>query len=191
LTELDASSDVELDAGSMATLSIGLLDPVRTEPALGVNTAVSCAVEAAKAAEQRAVTLCALGETGTSPQVGIAAPPFSNATVPDGNGAPMLELTVAVKVTVSFVTAVPGDASSAVEVASQPGSGVGSGAATDVAGPLSAALLPRAFDASVSARASPLRSEKLTATTDRPSQISRRTGALTDRRRGNFDPRND
>ena len=118
---LDASSEVELGAGPTRTLSIGLTDPVRNEPSLGVNTAVSCAVEAANAVEQSAVTLCAVGETGTSPHVPIVAPPFSNATVPAGNGAPIAELTVAVKVTVSFVTAVPGEACSTVAVAFEPG----------------------------------------------------------------------
>jgi hypothetical protein len=112
---------VELGAGPTGRLATGLTDPVRNEPAVGVNTAVSCAVEAAKTVEQPTVTLCALGETRTSPHVLIGEPRFSNATFPAGYGAPMAELTVAVKVTGSFVTAVSGDAASAVAVASDPG----------------------------------------------------------------------
>lgn len=167
LTELDASSDVELDAGPTGTLSIGLTDPVRNEPALGVNMAVSCAVEAAKAVAHTAVTLCALGETGTSPHVPIVAPPFSKATVPAGNGAPIPELTVAVKVTVSFVTTVSGEASSTVAVAFEPGSGSAAG---------------------VSACAVPVSAKQPNAATDTTSRAIRGVRATTQGLRGRFPP---
>ena len=100
---------------------------------MGVNAAVSRAVDAAKAIEQVAVTLWAVGAIATSLHAPIVEAPSANATVPAGYGAPIAELTVAVKVTVSFVTAGSGEATSVVALANTPGSPSGAAAAIGVA----------------------------------------------------------
>jgi hypothetical protein len=57
LTELDASSEVEVESGPIVMPSVGLLEPFKTEPAAGVNVAVRCTVDAAKDVEQATVAL--------------------------------------------------------------------------------------------------------------------------------------
>ena len=80
------------------------------DAAFGVKTAVSCSgdVEAANDVWHMAVNLD--GVIGSATQLAIAAPPFANAMVPDGE--PALELTTANNVTPSFVTAAAGNATS-------------------------------------------------------------------------------
>jgi hypothetical protein len=112
-------------------LSIGLTEPLRTEPAVGVKTAVSCARDAANDVEHATVALWPLGVTGmlVHPLIG---PPFSsNATAPHRAVLPLVtDVTVAISVTRSLVTGAAGEASTAVVVGCEAG---GMGAAATAA----------------------------------------------------------
>ena len=68
LTDAVASSEVVVVSGATTSPSAGLAEPFRTDPAVGVNTAVSCAVDAANDVEQATVALCPLGVTATFTQ---------------------------------------------------------------------------------------------------------------------------
>ena len=117
VTELATSSEVDVESGPTVRLSAGLTDPFRTEPAVGVNTAVSCAVDAANDVEHATVALWPLGVTGMFAHPLIVALPSSNVAAP--HSAVLLlapEVTVAISVTPSLVTAVAGDANRAVVV---------------------------------------------------------------------------
>ncbi|MGO9892116.1 MAG: hypothetical protein ACLP0L_30040 [Solirubrobacteraceae bacterium] len=117
LTDAVASSEVVVVSGPTTSASAGLAEPFRTDPAAGVNTAVSCAVDAANDVEQATVALCPLGVTAVFTQPLIAVAPSLKVTVPQ-SAVPLLELevTVAISVTPWFVTAAAGDDSNAVVV---------------------------------------------------------------------------
>jgi hypothetical protein len=96
---------------------ISLVEPVTFEPAVGVKTAVSSAVEAANDVRQTTVTLWPVGVTDTFAHPRISLPPLLNETAPDGAPALTLEVTVAIKVSVSFATGAFGDANRVVVLA--------------------------------------------------------------------------
>ena len=118
VTELVTSSEVDVESGATVMLSTGLTELFSTEPAVGVKTAVSCAVDAANDVEHATVALWPLGVTARFAHPLIGVPPSSKVTAP--HSAVLLlapDVTVAMSVTVSLVTALPGDASSAAVVA--------------------------------------------------------------------------
>src|SRR5262249_44790132 len=65
-------------------------------------------VEAAKDVEQATVALCPLGTTGVFVHPAIAAPPFVNVTLPHSAVLLVPAVTVAIRVTFSFVTSAIG-----------------------------------------------------------------------------------
>ena len=83
-------------------LRAALVEPITSEPGVGVNTAVSCAGEAAAANDVPQVTVTVgVGGVGvgTAAQPAIGLPPFSNATDPKGDTLLRLDATVATSVT--------------------------------------------------------------------------------------------
>src|SRR5690348_7096750 len=99
-----AFSVVELVSGPTTRFVPGLLEPLRIDPDAGVNTALSCAVDAGNEVEQATVALRPLGTAGMPAQPLIAAPPFSNVTVPHSAVLLVPAVTVAITVTLSLVT---------------------------------------------------------------------------------------
>jgi hypothetical protein len=83
---------------------MSLVEPVRLEPAVGVKAAVSSAVEAPNDVRQTIVALWPVGVTERFAHPLIALPPLLNVTAPDGAAALTLEVTVAIKISVSFAT---------------------------------------------------------------------------------------
>lgn len=61
MTDDDAVSVVELESGAIARLAPGRLEPFRIDPEVGMNMALSYAVEAANDVEQATVALRPLG----------------------------------------------------------------------------------------------------------------------------------
>jgi hypothetical protein len=116
-TVFDASTEIKLESRPTLTLPIALVEPVTFEPAAGVKTAVSSAVEAANDVQQTTVTLWPVGVTATFAHPLISSPLFVNVIAPDGAAARTLEVTVAIKVRVSFATGAFGDASRVVLLA--------------------------------------------------------------------------
>jgi hypothetical protein len=78
---------------------------------------VSSAVEAANDVWQTTVTLWPVGVTGRCAHPLIRLPPFLNVIAPAGAAVLALEVTVAIKVRVSFATGAFGDVSSVVVLA--------------------------------------------------------------------------
>lgn len=112
--------------------SAGLTEPLSTEPAAGVKTAVICAADAANEVEHATVALGPLGTTGMFTHPAIAPPPSSYVTAPHRAVlAVVTEVTVAISVTPWFVTGAVGDASNAVVVGCEAG-GVGAPTMTAV-----------------------------------------------------------
>jgi hypothetical protein len=116
VTDEAASSVVELVSGPTARLAPGLLEPFRIDPEAGVNTALSCAVDAANEVEQATVALRPSGTAGMLAQPPIAAPPLSNVTVPHSAVLLVPAVTVAISVTFWLVTGALGVASRPVVV---------------------------------------------------------------------------
>jgi hypothetical protein len=117
LTDDAAASLVELVSGPIARRVAGLLDPCRIEPEAGTNTALSCPVDAANEVEQATVALLPFGTAGMFAQPPMAAPRFSNVTVPHRAVLVAAVLTVATSVTLWLVTGAPGVVSRLVVVA--------------------------------------------------------------------------
>jgi hypothetical protein len=131
LIEGDASSDVAVESGPTVMLSVGLTEPLRIEPVLGVKTAVSCAFDAANDVEHATVALWPRGVTGMFAHPRIAPPAFSNVTAPQSAVLPAVtDVTVAISVTPWFVTGAAGEVSKAAVVGCEAG---GVGAAATVA----------------------------------------------------------
>jgi hypothetical protein len=95
-----------------------------------MKAAVSFIVEARKDVEQITVALWSPADTGTAPQPGIEAPSCWNATLPEGETLLSVEVTVAISVTVSFVTGAVGEIVRCVIVATVGGGGGGGAART-------------------------------------------------------------
>ena len=87
-------------------------DPGAVEAVFGVKAAVRCWGEPAAPNEVWQVAVRFEGVTGSPEHPAIGAPPFSNVIVPDGE--PVAELTDANRLTLWFVTAVVGKATSEV-----------------------------------------------------------------------------
>ena len=98
---------VDVGSGETVRATGPLVEPETLEVALGENTAVSCGggFDAAKKVWQVTVTATplALGGTETIPQPLIGLPAFSKVMAPAG--LPAVGVTVAIMVTVWFVTA--------------------------------------------------------------------------------------
>ena len=132
LTKRETSRDVAVESGATVMPSAGLTEPLRTEPVVGVKTAVSCAADAANEVEHATVALGPLGTTGIFAHPPIAPPLSSNVTAPHRAVLPLVtEVTVAISVTAWFVTGAVGDASNAVVVGCE-AAGVGAGTMTAV-----------------------------------------------------------
>ena len=99
MTDDDASSDVDVASGAIVSNSVGLAELLRIDPDVGMNTAISCAVDATNDVEHANVALVLLGPTGMFAHPLIAAPPFSNVTVPESVVLLVPALTVAINVT--------------------------------------------------------------------------------------------
>lgn len=89
-----------LGAAVMVTPTAPLVEPCRLDPDVGAKTAVSLPVDVANDAGQTTVTIWPVGLTGRLVQLPIGVAPFLTVIAPAGAGAPALELTVAIKVTV-------------------------------------------------------------------------------------------
>jgi hypothetical protein len=103
---------------SWRTLStlVGLVELIRLEPEAGTKSAVSDGVEAPNEVWQDTVTLWPVGATGRSEQPLITFPPFLKITAPDGLASLALAVTVAIRVSIWFVTGPGGDVVSPVSV---------------------------------------------------------------------------
>jgi hypothetical protein len=108
------SRETKLESRPTGKLSVALVEPDTLEPPAGVKKAVSRAVAAANDVRQTTVTLWPIGATDTPAHPLIASPRFVNAIAPDGNSLLTLDVTVAIKVTMSFATGAFGDATSVV-----------------------------------------------------------------------------
>ena len=108
LTFGDTSRVVEVESCATLTNATALEEPAASEPALGVNSAVSCSgeVEAANEVVHAAVGLD--GVIGSATQPPIELPWFLNVIVPDGE--PEVAVTEANSVTGWLVTAADGAA---------------------------------------------------------------------------------
>ena len=85
----------------------GLLEPIISEPAEGVNTADSCDGELVAPNDVWHVTSTdgvSCTGIGTVEQPAIGTPLFSNETVPAGGRPPASDVTVEIRVTLSLVT---------------------------------------------------------------------------------------
>ena len=121
LTLGDASSDVELESRPTTTVSPGLTEPARIEPAVGENAALRLAVDAANEVEHATVALWPFGVTARSAHPSIGAPPSSKVTVPKSAVLVLtIDVTVAINVTGWLVTALVGGASRLVVVGNGP-----------------------------------------------------------------------
>jgi hypothetical protein len=116
VTEDAAVSVVEVESRPTVSRAPGLVEPLRIDPEVGLNTARSCAVDAANDVEQATVALRPLGTAGMLAQPGIAPAPFSNVTVPHRAVLLVPAVTVAINVTLWLVTGALGVASSPVVV---------------------------------------------------------------------------
>jgi hypothetical protein len=101
----DTSREVEVESRPTVRLSVVLAEAATIEPILGVKKAVSSGVEVPKDVAQVTVTLWPVGAIGSFAHPLIGVPPFMNVISPDGGTVLSLEVTVAIKITVSFVTA--------------------------------------------------------------------------------------
>jgi hypothetical protein len=120
LTEvLDTWTDVEVASLPTTKLTVALCEPARFEPPAGANTAESCSGEAGAANDVRQLTVALWAElsTGIAMQPLIGVVPFSNVTVPEGGDVLRPDVTVAIRVTSSFVTLELGDVASIVVLA--------------------------------------------------------------------------
>lgn len=84
-TSIDDGADsvAELVSGRVARLVPGLLEPFRIDPGAGMNTALSCAVDAANEVEQATVAPRPLGAAGMFAETGDR-----RAAVLEHHGAP-------------------------------------------------------------------------------------------------------
>ena len=101
-SEPNIVTDVEVASLLIGKLCATLVEPITSEPGVGVNTAVSCAGEVAAANAVPHVTVTVgLGGVGvgTAAHPAIGLPPFSNATAPEGDTLLRLDATVATSVT--------------------------------------------------------------------------------------------
>ena len=163
LTVLGASTDVEVESGRVVMVSTELVEPANSDAMAGENTTVRLTADAANEVEHDAgalaVRLSPLGPTTTFAHPSIGAPSSSKVTVPQVVIGLVLteDITVALNVTDSLVTALVGDATKAVVVGSGP-VGVGDAA---------------------SAPAAPASTEQVTTTARTAAPISRRAPQLS------------
>jgi hypothetical protein len=87
-------------AGVILTPTAGLVEPCRLDPGAGTKTAVSLLVDVVNDVSQNTVTVWPVGLIGMLAQPPTGFPRFAKVSAPSGAGAPALELTVAIKVTV-------------------------------------------------------------------------------------------
>jgi hypothetical protein len=108
LTCAEAFSEVDVGAGPTVTVAFELVEPVTIEPVPGAKVALSVALPAAKVVWQVTVALWLLDAIGWFAQPPIAALAALNVIEPDGDPSPELEVMVATRVTVWFVTGFDG-----------------------------------------------------------------------------------
>src|ERR1700733_15044701 len=116
MTDPEGSSEVELESGPTASVPAELDEPFKMDPAVGVKTALSCALDAANDVEQATVALWPLGVTAMFAQPLIATPPFSNVTPPHRAVLLVPAVTVAIRVTVWLATGEDGVTSTLIVV---------------------------------------------------------------------------